>query len=194
MLLPGPITTAPPTTHEVHITASSRQLQNLCRPYVKLAGSNMRYDIFIDAIAQKQVKGVCITNTQKSADIVMADDSREFLYFPDSYDIVSYLLVNDVPMEIKETPNKPTIVDIITVLIQVAVVRLVSKFFDSRKTGDSPAEEAIFEAMRATSYFGYDLYNLGKVLSKEDIDKIFRVISCRIYLNKRGLRTLFKRR
>ena len=153
----------------------------------------MRYDIFIDAVAQKAVKGVCIANTQKNADVLMVDDSREFLYFPDNYDIVSYLLENDVPMEVKETQNKPSIVDIITVLIQVAIVRLVSKFFDTRKKGGSSAEEAIIEAMRATSYFGYDLYNLGKVLSKEDIDKIFRVISCRMYLNKRGLRTMFKR-
>ena len=204
MILPAPIATSPPISHEIHVTAASRRVRNLCAPYINLKlGSNTRYDLFVDSVAKEEVQGVCMANNQKSADLLMIDGSHETIYFPDNYDIVSYLVENDVPVEIKEAQNKPSVVDITTVLIQVAIVRLVAKFFDRKNSSGSgsPAEDVLFEAMKATSYFGHDLhnfmqftYNFGKALSKEDIDNMVRVISCKVYVNNRILRRMLKKK
>jgi len=160
----------------------------------------MRYDLFIDTVERKEVQGVCMANNQKSADLLMIDGTHETIYFPDNYDVVSYLVENDIPVEIKEAQNKPSVIDITTVLIQVALVRIVAKFFDRKNSSDSqsPAEEMMFEALKATTYISHDLhnfiYNFGKSLSKEDIDNIVRTISCKIYVNNRILRRMLKKK
>jgi hypothetical protein len=192
MILPAPIGTAHQIEYDVTISNSSRKVNNLCMPYFRTNYSNMRYDVFLGDIAKKEIKGLCMTTNQRAADIILKDGSHSTIYFPENYDIVSYLLVNDVPVELREEINKPSIIDIISLMIQVALFRLFTNIFSINNT--SRTFENFMVRLLNSDFHGsiQYLYSYAKTFSKEDIEAMMRVINCRIYINKRQFRKIIK--
>lgn len=199
MLLPIPIATSPPIMHQIQLSTPSRQVGGgLCYPYIKIGGTNLRYDIFIEAVADKNVKGVCMTNNQQHANILMMDNSHESIIFPENYDIVSFLFQNNIPVEIKESHEKTSVIDIISILIQIAFIKVLSSLFYPKK--QAATEDIILDAMKATNYLNSEMhnfiqftYNFGRVLSGDELEMLIRNINCKIYLNNRKLRKLFRK-
>jgi hypothetical protein len=132
LVLPVPITTSPQSSHELII--KNRQNKTICNsaPLVKFT-PNMRYDIFIDSAKKNEIEGVCMSDHQKSADILMNDKSYRTIYFPENYDIINFLLEYDIPLEIHESHIKPSIIDILGIIIQVSIIRLISNIFNNNK-------------------------------------------------------------
>jgi hypothetical protein len=193
LAMPPPIPTSPPSTHELVVNYKSTR--NLCQsvPIVKLPiAPNLRYDVFIDAVKNKKVDGVCMADHQKSAEIFMKEDnSIRTIYFPDGYDIISFVLENDVPLEIHESHIKPSIIDIIGVLIQVAIIRLISNFLNKDKKS---AEEVIYNIFTMMTGFNMELqnfmhmtYSIGRILSTDEIRRLSREINCNIYLKRKKI-------
>jgi len=194
--MPPPIPTSPPSTHEIVVNYKS--MRNLCQsvPIVKLPAPNLRYDVFIDAVKNKEVAGVCMADHQKSAEVFMNNNngnntSVQTIFFPEGYDIISYILENDIPLEIHESHIKPSIIDIIGVLIQVAVIRLISNFLNKDKKS---AEEVIYSVFTMMAGFNMELqnfmhmtYNIGRILSNDEIKRLSREINCRIYLKRKRI-------
>lgn len=193
LAMPPPLPTSPPSTHELIVNYKSTR--NLCQsvPIVKLPiAPNLRYDVFIDAVKNKQVDGICMADHQKSAEVFMSsDNSVKTIYFPDGYDIISFVLENDVPLEIHESHIKPSIIDIIGVLIQVAIIRLISNFLNKDKKS---AEEVIYSVFTMMAGFNMELqnfmhmtYNIGRILSNDEIRRLSREINCNIYLKRKKI-------
>ena len=192
LAMPPPIPTSPPSTHELVVNYKS--MRNLCQsvPIVKLPAPNLRYDVFIDKIKNNEVAGICMADHQKSADVFMNDDnSVQTIYFPEDYDIISFILENDVPLEIHESHIKPSIIDIIGVLIQVAIIRLISNFLNKDK---KTAEEVIYSVFTMMAGFNMELqnfmhmtYNIGRILSNDEIKRLTREINCHVYLKRKRI-------
>ena len=192
LAMPPPIPTSPPSTHELVVNYKS--MRNLCQsvPIVKLPAPNLRYDVFIDKIKNNEVAGICMADHQKSADVFMNDDnSVQTIYFPEGYDIISFILENDVPLEIHESHIKPSIIDIIGVLIQVAIIRLISNFLNKDK---KTAEEVIYSVFTMMAGFNMELqnfmhmtYNIGRILSNDEIKRLTREINCHVYLKRKRI-------
>jgi hypothetical protein len=175
MLLPTPINTSPPMNHVVHVKRKTNT--SLCAPYFKVGGTNMRYDLFIDGIENRNIAGVCIANTQKSAVLLMANGNHETILFPENYDIMSFLVENDIPVEVKESQTKPSLVDVCVVLIQLVAVRIVSKVLYNGKL----EFDIFFKTIQASNH------DLVQLISRDDIEKFIRVMTCKMYLLKRYL-------
>ena len=192
LAMPPPIPTSPPSTHELVVNYKSTR--NLCQsvPIVKLPAPNLRYDVFIDKIKNNEVAGICMADHQKSADVFISEDnSVQTIYFPEGYDIISFILENDVPLEIHESHIKPSIIDIIGVLIQVAIIRLISNFLNKDKKS---AEEVIYSVFTMMTGFNMELqnfmhmtYNIGRMLSNDEIKRLTREINCRVYLKRKRI-------
>jgi len=188
-----PITTSPPIMHEIVISESSRKIDNLCMPHIRLNYRNMRYDLFLEKIATKEVKGLCISNNQKEADLIMKDDSHNNVYFPESYDIVSYVLRNDIPIEFREVNEKPSIIDIISLMLQVALVRILSQVF-SITNSTSRFEQFIVKLLSSDFHTSVQyLYNFAKSFTKEDVRDMMRNLNCNLYINRRQVRKIMKK-
>lgn len=181
MIFPSPLATSPQIVHEIQI---NKNINNLCMPYVRLDYSNMRYDLFLQNVATKQVKGICLTNNQRAADIIMKDGNHQTIYFPDNYDIINYLLSNNIPTELRQESDKPSIIDIISLMLQAFLVRLIAQMFSF--TNSTRFEDFIVRLFNTDFHnlIQY-LYSLNNKFTKEDINTIIRKISCNIYINKK---------
>jgi len=187
-MLPIPVSTPNMIVSEIQITENSRQITNLCMPHIRI--NNLRYDIFIDNVKKHKIKGICMTNNQKEADILMENDEHANVYFPENYDITTFVLQNSIPIEFREVNDKLSVVDIITLMIQVAIVRIISQIF-SIASSSNIFEEFVVKVLNsdlhssASEYF----YNFGKGFSKDDIKIIMRILN---YKYKRNIRKFIK--
>jgi len=188
MLLPLPVTTPNMIVQEIHISENSRKITNLCMPHIRV--NNMRYDIFIDNVKKHKIKGICMTNNQKEADLLMDNDEHKNVYFPENYDITTFLLQNSVPIEFREVNDKLSVVDIISLMIQVAIVRIISQIF-SIASSSNLFEEFVVKVLNSDLHSSASeyLYNFGKGFSKDDIKMIIRIIN---YSYKRNMRKLIR--
>lgn len=182
MMLPSPIATSPPQI--VHEIRSDKTINRLCNPYLRTDYSNMRYDLFLENVATKTIKGVCMTNNQRMADIIMKNGSHQTIYFPDNYDIINYLLMNDIPTELRQESDRPSIIDIISLMLQAFVVRLIAQMFSF--TNSTKFEDFIIKIFNTDFHnlIQY-LYSLNNKFTKEDINHIMRKITCNIYINRK---------
>lgn len=184
MIIPSSLTTSPPIIHELK---TQKNINNLCMPYLRINYSNMRYDLFLQNVATKQINGVCLTNNQRAADILMANGRHQTIYFPENYDMVNYLLLNDIPIEFRQESDKPSIIDIISLALQAFAVRLIAQMFSF--TNSSKFENFIIKIFNTdfNNLVQY-LYGINNKFTKEDINNLIRKISCNIYINKRRLK------
>ena len=187
--LPMPVTTSPPIIHQIVIDKS---VNNICMPGVHIRFNNMRYDLFLENVATKKVKSICMANNQKEADINMQDGGYNKIFFPEHYDVVSYILQYDIPIEFREISEKPSVIDIISLMIQVAIVRIVTQLFSSSYSASSNTfEEFMVKLLNSDLHNSIQyLYNFGKTLTHEDIKELIRKINCKIYISKRNVRKL----
>jgi hypothetical protein len=190
-MIPLPLTTSHPIINEITISKSSKTINNLCLPYIRSNYSNMRYDIFLENIATHQIKGICITTNQRYADIIMKDNAHTTIYFPENYDIINYLLQNNIPTELHEENIKPSIIDIVSLMLQVSLVRIISQLFSNNST--NIFDDYIVKLLNSDFYNSIQyLYSFSKSLSTQDIEKIIRIMSCNLYIKKRDLRKVMK--
>ena len=124
--------------------------------------------------------------------LLMNDNSHNNVYFPETYDIISFILQNDIPIEFREVNEKPSVIDIISLMLQVVVVRIFSQLF-SISNPSNKIEEFMVKLLNSdfNNSIQY-LYNFGKNLTPEDIKIILRNVNCTMYINKRQLRRIIK--
>lgn len=194
MLLPAPITTAPQIVHEIKLQRPYKK--GLCAPSINL-GANMRYDIFLNAVSTDQVAEVCLSDNQKTATILMKDGDEESIIFPENYDIVSYILQNDIPIEIQKYYSRPAFTDIISVIAQIMFIRALSQIFYSNANNKGKyLQDILFQMIKTTTYVNsYDLNNLMQLAynfkPNEEFNQIRRTVYCKLYVKQRKLRRIF---
>jgi ATP-dependent Zn protease len=190
-VLPSPVTTSPSIEH--HISVKERSNNRICKVMfpVRLA-PNLRYDVFLDAVNNNKIESICLTENQISGTVNMYDGNSENIIFPNNYDIVNFILENDIPIEIRESHDKLSMIDIIGIIIQISVIRIISRVFQNENT-----ESLLFKILNLTSNLNSELHNIVDLiynLSNTDINDMMRVLTCKLYVKKRRLRALFAKK
>jgi len=85
------------------------------------------YDVFIDEVEKHHIVHVNVTQDQKSAHIKFIDNTEKDMLLPTGYDHISYLLQNDVQVNIIQSETLLSPIDIFLVFMQILfLVRFIS--------------------------------------------------------------------
>jgi ATP-dependent Zn protease len=85
------------------------------------------YDVYLDEVAQHHILHANITQDQKSAHLKFIDNSEREILLPSGNDNISYLLKNDVEVNITQSETLLTPVDIFLIFMQLLfLVRFIT--------------------------------------------------------------------
>lgn len=122
----------PPVVHKVATNAAPAKFPNFTAPSVA-AIPKMRYDVFLDNVEQHRVINSVIRQDQSLAYIDLVDGSKHKVVLPEGYDVTSYLLTHDVPLDVQVAEDRPPWLGIAILGAQLLALR----FLLSRMAGGS---------------------------------------------------------
>jgi len=94
---------------------------------VKAPSLRWEYDVFLNEVEQHHIVHANITQDQKSAHLKFIDNTEREILLPNSYDNISYLLNNNVEVNIIQSETLLTPVDIFLIFMQLLfLIRFVS--------------------------------------------------------------------
>jgi len=139
-----PLTVAPIISSPEYILPSSikHNIKTLKAPpvLVKLDDNDWNYTQFIYKVQNAEVNSVIITQDQKNAAVHFKNGSEKTLILPDGYDIISFLLANNIGVHI--TPStKPapilSVLDISLIMCQCIFLYFVIKTIMNKKSSST---------------------------------------------------------
>jgi ATP-dependent Zn protease len=140
----SPIILAPvisaPIPEYILPSTTKHTIEILKAPPVLFNENDWNYTQFIYKIQNAAVDSVIITQDQKNATVHLKSGQDKRLILPDGYDIISFLLANNIPVNI--TPaTKPapvlSVLDITLIICQCVFLYFVIKTIMNRKTVNS---------------------------------------------------------
>ena len=100
------------------------ETENKTAPALKFHDT-WRYDRFLYYAENGLIKKAEITTDQKSIYLETNDNEKGKVELPEGYDFITYLVENNVPLEIKDVPKASTVMTIITAIFEIVLIRVM---------------------------------------------------------------------
>jgi cell division protease FtsH len=165
----APVTSPSAVVQPKVVSNAAQRFPTFIAPSV-FGHGKMRYDVFLKNVESHRVSKTVIRQDQRFIDVDIVDEGTYTVILPEGYDVTSYLLKHDAPVEVRQTAPQLTIIDVAILTVQLVVLRYIIGMAMSNKKMTKPVDKpnVTFQNVAGISNAKRDLMEVVEYLKNAD--------------------------